>query len=185
MSRCGPKVLAEGVGLQWPTAGAFGSLASSPRASSPRLDQGGSVKTLIRGFCFRTPDPSRLAFTLHSGFDRRRLAPPTGSANPTTPASAVGDRSPLFAPPTVPAGLRPLADAGVSHVPSAPTRPAARRWWSAYADDSGRSAFPLEPPSFAPEWWPAERASISLEDLAVVLRSIRASVALSGARRHA
>jgi len=180
MSRCGPKVLAEGVGLQWPTAGAFGSLASSPRASSPRLDQGGSVKTLIRGIsAFR-------GFTPQSGFDCRRLAPPNGFANPTTPASAVGDRSLLLAPPTVPAADKSaLAGAAGSHVPAAPTRPAARRWWSAYADDSGRSEFPLEPPSFAPEWWPAERASISLQDLAVVLRSIRVSTAFSGARRQA
>ncbi len=180
MSGCRPKLLADGVGFQRPTVGAAGSVASSLRASSPCLDQGGSVKTLIRGIC---PHPSipQPAFTPQSDFDCRRLASPAGSTNPTTPASAVGDRSLSFAPPTVPSGLRLLADATVSHVPAAPTRPAARRRWSAYADDSGRSEFPLEPPSFAPEWWPARRA-LMLDALLVALRSIRVSEAISRPR---
>lgn len=176
MSRCRPLVLAEGVGFQRPTP-----IASSLRASSPRLEQGGRVETLIRGIYIRAS-----CSTPQSGFDCFRLAPPDGSANPTTPASADGDRSLSVAPPPVPSvATAPSADAVVSHVPAAPARPLARRRWSAYADDSGRSAFPLGPPSFAPEGPPAKRASISLESLAVPLRSNRPSQAFSWARRPA
>jgi hypothetical protein len=179
MSRCRPQGLAETVGFQRPTlTGAFGSLASSPRASSPRLEQGGRLETLIQ----RTSYPTVCIedCSPQSGFDRRRLAPPNGSANPTTPASA-GHRRLATRP--VPSGLSPSADAAGSHVPAAPTHPLARRRWSAYADDGGRSAFPLEPPSFAPEGLPATRASISLISAPVVLRSHRPLAAFSGPRR--
>ena len=125
-ARSRPKVLAKRVGFRWPTP-----IASSPRASSPRLEQGGRSETLIQGICFHAS--CILAFTPQSVFACRRLATPEGYATPTTPASA---------------GLRPVpsvpsADAAGSHVPTAPTHPLARRWWSAYADDGGRSAFPL------------------------------------------
>ena len=100
----GPQVLAEGVGFQRPTPGAMGALPSSPRASNPRLEQGGSVKALIRGLSAFSE------FTPQSGLDCRRLASPGGFANPTTPAAAVVEP---FGPPTVPSGLRPSADAGV------------------------------------------------------------------------
>lgn len=175
MSRCRPKVLAERVGFQWPTP-----IASSPRASSPRLEQGGRLETLIRGIYFQAS-----CLTPQSGFDCRRLAPPSGSTNPTTPASAVDERSlPLSSPPVPSVAAAPSADAGVSHVPAAPARPLARRRWSAYADDSGRLAFPLEPPSFAPEGEPAKRAAISSDDAPGVQRSIRPSAGLLRVRRH-
>ena len=173
MSRCGPKVLAEAAGFQRPTV----SLGLRP-------GQGGSVKALMQA-AFRSGPASAEVGTPQSGFDRRRLATPEGSANPTTPASAAGDCSLRFAPPTVPSpALAGSADATVSHVPAAPTRPAARRWWSAYADDGGRSEFPLEPPSFAPGWWPVKRASISLDGSSAALRSKRPSEALPEARRR-
>jgi len=183
MSRCRPKVLAERVGFQWPTVeGAEGSLTSSLRASSPRLEQGGRVKTLIRGVC--SAPVAHAAFTPQSGFDCRRLAPPDGSTTPTTPASAGVDRSLSLAPPPVPSvAAAPSAAAEASHVPAAPARPLARRRWSAYADDSGRSAFPLRPPSFAPEGWPAERAFISSDDAAIAFRQIHVSLTPSAPRR--
>ena len=175
MSRCGPKVLAERVGFQWPTLN-----ASRLWASSPRLEQGGRLETLIRGIYSRA-----CGSTPQSGFDCRRLAPPSGSTNPTTPASADDERSLSLASPSVPSvASAPSADAVVSHVPAAPTRPLARRGWSACADDSGRSAFPLEPPSFAPEGEPAKRAAISPDHALAVLRSIQPSADLSTARRH-
>jgi len=180
MSRwCRPQVLAETVGFQWPTpSGAFGSLASSPRASSPQLEQGGRVETLIQRPLSR-PRKSAVG-PPQSGFDRRRLAPLSGSANPTTPASA-GHRR--FATRPVPSGLRPSADAAGSHVPAAPTHPRARRRWSAYADDVGRSAFPLGPPSFAPKGLPASRALISWNGSSAALRSSRPPAVVSGDRR--
>jgi hypothetical protein len=136
MKRCRPQVLAKGVGFQWPTAGAFGSPASSSRASSPPLDQGGTLENLMQGIWqHRSHSPHNRFSTVVV------LASSCGLANPTTPASAVGDRRPLVAPSTVPSGLCPLADAGGSQVPPAPTRPPARRGWSAYADDGGRSEF--------------------------------------------
>jgi hypothetical protein len=168
-SRSRPKVLAKRVGFRWPTP-----TASSPRASSPRLEQGGRLETLIQGICFEASCLS--PFTPQSVFDCRRLATPGGSANPTTPASA-GLRP-------VPSGLRPLADAAGSHVPAAPTHPLARRRWSAYADDSGRSAFPLGPPSFAPEGVAATRPAISENDATVAFRSIRLSQAVLETRRR-
>ena len=173
-SRPRPKVLAKGVGFRWPTP-----IASSPRASSPRLEQGGSLETLIRGICFQASCLS--PFTPQSSFDCRRAAPPRGSANPTTPAPA-GHRR--FATRPVPSGLRPSADAAGSHVPAAPTHPLARRRWSAYADDSGRSAFPLGPPSFAPQGVAAERPAISSHDASVAFRSISLSQAALRARKR-
>lgn len=167
MSRCRPQVLAKGVGFQRPTPS-----ASSPRASSPWPEQGGSVKTLIQRTLSR-PRNSAVS-PPQSGFNRRRLAPLGGSANPTTPASAGLRR---FATRPVPSGLRPSADAAGSHVPAALTHPLARRRWSAYADDVGRSAFPLEPPSFAPKGLPATRAQISWNGSSAALRSIDRSTA--------
>ncbi len=173
MTRCRPKVWAERVGFQWPTPH-----ASSRRASSPRLEQGGRLETLIRGIWMQAS-----CLTPQSGFDCRRLAPPGGFTNPTTPASADVDHSLSLAPPPVPSvAAAPSADARVLHVPAAPARPFARRRWSAYADDSGRSAFPLEPPSVAPEGEPAERASISLGGLAVAFRKIFGSATVSAPR---
>ncbi len=166
-SRSRPKGLAKTVGFRWPTPN-----ASSQRASSPRLEQGGRLEILIQGICFEASCLSSL--TLQSAFDCRRLATPRGYANPTTPASAV-----LRTVPSVPS-----ADAAGSHVPAAPTHPLARRRWSADADDSGRSAFPLEPPSFAPEGVAAARPAISLHDATVAFRSIRLSQAALRARRR-
>jgi hypothetical protein len=171
-SRSRPKGLAKRVGFRWPTPKrAFPALTSSPRASSPRLEQGGRREILIQGICFHASCIS--AFTPQSASACRRLATPRGYANPTTPASA---------------GLRPVpsvpsADAAGSHVPAAPTHPLARRRWSAYADDSGRSAFPLEPPSFAPEGAAATRPAISRKDATVAFRSLRLSQAALRARR--
>jgi hypothetical protein len=167
LSRSRPKVLAKALGFRWPTP-----QASSSRASSPLLEQGGRLEILIQGICFEASCLS--PFTPQSSFDCRRLASTDGLANPTTPASA---------------GLRPVpsvpsADAAGSHVPTAPTHPLARRRWSAYADDSGRSAFPLGPPSFAPEGVAAPRPAISRKDASVAFRSIRLSQAVLRARRR-
>jgi hypothetical protein len=168
--RCWPMVRAEGTGFRRPTV----SLGLRP-------GQGGSVKALMQAaFGLR---PAAVGAP-QSGFDRRRLATPDGSANPTTPASAAGDTSLSLATPSVPSPSG-SADAAVSHVPAAPTRLAARRRWSACADDGGRSEFPLGPPSFAPGWWPVKRASISLESLdgsSVALRFLRTATALTEAR---
>lgn len=171
MKRGRPLVWSEAVGFQWPTLGD----ASSHQASSPRPDQGGSVKascrpTIVSG-CWRiVVDPQ-------SDFDRRRLATSRAFANPTTPASAVAN-----AP--VPSPYSGSADAGGSHVPAAPTRAPTSRWWSASADDDGgRSEFPLEPPSFAALWWAVARPSISLQDSEVALPIFRVSQALSRAGR--
>jgi hypothetical protein len=144
------------VGFHKPTARLVRPhIASSSRASSPPLDQGGRLENLMQGIWQqRGHSPHNRVSTVVG------LAQAYAFANPTTPASAVDDRRPLVAPSTVPAGLRPLADAGGSQVPAAPTRPPARRGWSAYADDSGRSEFPLEPPSFAPRWWAAAPPAI-------------------------
>ncbi len=120
-------------------------------------------------------EPNTLNGTPLEDIPLRRLAPPSGSANPTTPASAV-----LRTVPSVPS-----ADAAGSHVPAAPTHPLARRRWSAYADDSGRSAFPLGPPSFAPEGVPRpDGAAISHKDASVAFRSIEAAQVLLRARRR-
>lgn len=166
-SRSGPKVLAKALGFRKPTPN-----ASSHQASSPRLEQGGRLEILMQGICFEASCLS--PFTPQSAFDCRRLASTAGLANPTTPASAV-----LRTVPSVPS-----ADAAGSHVPAAPTLPLARRRWSAYADDSGRSAFPLEPPSFAPEGVAAERPAISGNDATVAFRSIRLSQVTLRARRR-
>ena len=165
-------VWAERVGFQWPTPG----YASGQRASSPRPDQGGSVKascrpTFISGSC-------RLEVAPQSDFDRRRFTQSDAFANPTTPASAVAN-----AP--VPSPLCGSADAGGSHVPLAPTRSPSSRWWSAYTDDDGgRSEFPLEPPSFASLWWASQRPFIGLKDSIVALPLTRVSQALSRPGRY-
>lgn len=191
MNRCRPKVLAEGVGFQWPTPGPReAGYTSSQRASSPRLEQGGTGKTLIRPTWLRLDTNSQPAASKSRGSPQsalacRRLAPAGASANPTTPVPAGVDHDYVVPPPVPSVAATPSADAGCSHVPAAPTRPPAGRRWSAYADDdSGRSAFPLEPPSFAPGTrWPATRAGISSHDLAVALRSIRVPQRPSGAGR--
>lgn len=144
---------------------------AAPQYSLP-LDQGGTLENLMQGI-WQHPSHSP-----HNRFSTVVvLASANALANPTTPASAVDDRRPLVAPSTVPAGLRPLADAGGSQVPSAPTRPPARRGWSAYADDSGRSEFPLEPPSFAPRWWAAAPPAI-VGDVTVARPAKRPSYAV-------
>jgi hypothetical protein len=170
MSRYRPKGLAKGVGFQRPTA-------SGLRASSPRPDQGGIVETLIQASFISGSSLSCIA--PESGFDRRRLAQALAIANPTTPASAGACPAPVPSH----ASAR-SADAAASHEPSAPTRPSARRGWSAYADDGGRSEFPLEPPSFAPEGEVRKNASSAAADLAVALQLFRVSQAFSGARRR-
>ena len=171
-----PKEWAKAVGFHKPAVRPDGPhIASSSRASSPPLDQGGTLENLMQGIW---------QLGSHSPHNRFStvvvLASANALANPTTPASAVDDRRPLVAPSTVPAGLRPLAGAGGSQVPSAPTRPPARRGWSAYADDSGRSEFPLEPPSFAPRWWAAAPPLLS-GDVTVAGPAKRPSYAVSEA----
>lgn len=172
MSRCRPIVWAEAIGFQWPTPGD----ASSHRASSPRPDQGGSVKascrpTFVSASC-------RLEVAPQSDFDRRRFTASDAFANPTTPASAVAN-----AP--VPSPLCGSADAGVSHVPLAPTPSPSSRWWSAYTDDDGGPReFPLGPPSFAPLWRAVTRPFIVLKDSTVALPLIRDPQALPRAGRY-
>jgi hypothetical protein len=186
----GPRGLAEGVGHQRPTAGPrMTRLPSSQRASSPGLEQGGRGKSLIQRI--RPEADERVRPNAHyeqdspqSSLTCRRLAPPKVSANPTTPASASGDSSQGLAPPLVPSvdGAQ-SADAEAEHVPAAPTRLSGRRVWSASADDSGRSVFPLEPPSFAPEGGAAVRLAVSSQDATVAFRSIRPIETISGAWR--
>ena len=171
MNRCRPKGWAENIGFRWPTPRA----TSGQRASSPRPDQGGSVKASCRPtFAFGS---SVKVVAPQSDFDRRRFASSVAFANPTTPASAVAN-----AP--VPSPLCGSADAGGSHVPAAPTRTPARRWWSAYTDDDGgRSEFPLEPPSFATLWWAATRPSTDRKNSTAALPPFHVSQALSRAWR--
>jgi hypothetical protein len=177
MKRCRPQVLADAVGLRWPARS--GLQASSPRASSPRLEQGGTLENLMQGIWqHRSHSPHNRFSTVVV------LALPNGFANPTTPAPAVDDRRPMVTPSTVPSGHCPSADAWGSQVPATPTRPVAERGWSAYADDSGRSAFPLEPPSFAPHRWSFQgRPSLS-DGQSAVQGTRRLSTAGSAARRH-
>ncbi len=172
----GPKEWAKRVGFHKPTVRpARPHIASSSRASSPQLDQGGTLENLMQGIW------QQRGHSPHNRFSTVVvLASASVLANPTTPASAVDDKRPLVLPSTVPAGLRPLADAGGSQVPAAPTRPHARRGWSAYADDSGRSEFPLEPPSFAPRWWVATPPAI-VSDRQVAGPAQRPSYAVSEA----
>ena len=180
MNRCRPMVWAERVGFRWPTPG----YASGQRASSPRPDQGGSVKascrpTFVSGSC-------RLEVAPQSDFDRRRFTQSDAFANPTTPASADADFRPSVSPASVssPANAG-SADAGGSHMTPSPTRTPPRRWWSAYTDDDGgRSELPLEPPSFASLWWAAERPFIVLKDSTVALPLIRDPQALSRGGRY-
>lgn len=184
MRKCRPKGLAESIGFQWPTLRP--TPPSSLRASSPRHEQGGRVETLMRRSWLSASCCSLLQ--PQSSFDCRRLAPANASANPTTPASAARDPRLSSGPlpvPSVPTSCRDLADAASSHVRQAgPTRLSARRVWSAYAADMGRSEFPLEPPSLAPRlWWAASRLAISKNDSSVVLRSEPPLSALSRARR--
>ncbi len=178
-SRCRPKGWAESIGFRWPTPGD----ASVLRASSPRPDQGGSVKPLMQADFVSGAWCNVVA--PQSDFDRRRFAPSVALANPTTPASADADLRPLVAPASVPSPpIGGSADAGGSHVPLAPTRAPSRRWWSAYTDDGGRSEFPLEPPSFATQWWAARRPFIVSKDSSVALPLIRVSQTLSRAGRY-
>lgn len=164
--RYGPKVLAEGAGFHWPTV----AFASGLRASSSCPDQGGSLKALMQADSVSKVVAWVIA--LQSRFDRRRLAQAVAFANPTTPASAVTDA-------TVPSPYSGSADAGCSHVTSSPTRSPASRWWSAYADDGGRSEFPLEPPSFASLWRTAKRSLIDWKGSVVALPPFRVSQARS------
>ncbi len=170
----GPKEWAKTVGFHKPTVRpARPHIASSSRASSPPLDQGGRLENLMQGIWQQRGHSPHNRFSTVVG-----LAQAFALANPTTPASAVDDRRPLVLPSTVPAGLRPTADAGGSQVPSAPTRPPARRGWSAYADDSGRSEFPLEPPSFAPGGWAAAPPLLIVGDQMVAVPAKRPSYAV-------
>jgi len=180
MNRCRPMVWAESIGFRWPTP----ERASGQRASSPWPDQGGSVKASCRP-TFVSGGP-RSEVALQSDFDRRRFTQSGAFANPTTPASAAADLRPLVAPASVPSpAVAGSADAGGSHVPPAPTRAPARRWWSAYTDDDGgRSEFPLEPPSFATLWWAVARPFTLLNDPTVALPLFRASQALTQGGRY-
>lgn len=109
-----------------------------PRASSPRRRQGGNVDRLIRGICESAEAwQIHVAFTPHSVIDVVGLAvPPYGlpSADPTTPASTVQ--------------LRCTVEPSSLHSSGA-------RWWSAHADDSPRSAFPLD--LLPSRGWPLKR----------------------------
>lgn len=176
--RYGPKVLAEGVGFHWPTV----LTASGRRASSPCPDQGGNLKALMQANFVSKSAP--LVIALQSRFDRRRLAQAVAFANPTTPASAVADFRPTVSPAAVPSPLCGSADAGGSHETSSPTRAPTSRWWSAYADDGGRSEFPLEPPSFASLRRTAKRSLIDWKDSVVALPHFRVSQARSRAGRY-
>ena len=180
MNRYRPKGWAESVGFRWPIPGG----ASGQRASSPQPDQGGSVKAS----CRPTSAFGNLVkvVALQSDFDRRRFASSVAFANPTTPASAVADLRPSVSPAAVPSpAVAGSADAGGSHVPAAPTRAPARRWWSAYTDDDGgRSEFPLEPPSFAPLWWAVSRPLVVLNDSTAALPSLRVSQAPTRGGRY-
>jgi hypothetical protein len=172
MKKCRPKGWAESIGFQWPTPGQ----ASSPRASSPRPDQGGSVKPSCRPTF--VSEFGLIEVAPQSDFDRRRLASSNAFANPTTPASAVASAT----VPSPPASGS--ADAGGSHETRSPTRAPTSRVWSASADDDGgRSEFPLEPPSFAAQWWAVKRPSSDWKDSAVDLPLFRVSQALSRRRR--
>ena len=180
MNRCRPMVWAESIGFRWPTPG----YASGQRASSPRPDQGGSVKASCRPTFIS--ESCRLEVAPQSDFDRRRFTQSDAFANPTTPASAAADLRPSVSPasvPSPPAGGS--ADAGGSHVPLAPTRSPSSRWWSAYTDDDGgRSEFPLEPPSFASLWMAVARPSTNRKDSTVALPLFRVPQALSRAGRY-
>jgi hypothetical protein len=178
--RCRPMVWAESIGFRWPTPG----YASGQRASSPRPDQGGSVKASCRPTF--VSGCSRLEVAPQSDFDRRRFTQSDAFANPTTPASAAADLRPSVASASVPSPpTGGSADAGGSHVPLAPTRAPSRRWWSAYTDDDGgRSEFPLGPPSFASRWRASERPLIGFKDSTVALPLIRVPQALSRAGRN-
>lgn len=176
-------VWSDAVGFQWPTPPPWPTTqASRLRASSPRPDQGGISKPSYGGSAPHS-SPSPGAFTPQSGFACRRLASLDHFANPTTPASAAGDVRPSDSPPSVPSLCS--ADAAGSQVPLAPTRSSTSRVWSAYADDRERSAFPLEPPSFALRWRPRfGGAFASLENSSVALRHFRVSQAFSEAGRY-
>lgn len=150
MSRYWPMVLAKGVGYQWPTP-----RDSNHRASSPRLEQGGSVEILIQGIWPAADHSPRNRISTVVG-----LATPGRSAHPTAPLFAGVVRSWPRGPSPVPLGRCPSANAWASQVPSAPTRRPARGVRSADADDKGRSEFPLGPPSFAPQRWPASPSFI-------------------------
>lgn len=176
-TRYGPKVWAEAIGFHWPTV----LDASGLRASSPCPDQGGSLKALMQAdFVYGLND---VVIAPQSRFDRRRLATAGAFANPTTPASAVADFRPPVSPAAVPSLLRCSADAGGSHVTLSPTPSPASRWWSAYADDGGRSEFPLEPPSFASYGMTAPRSLYDWKDSVVALPLNHASQTHSRAGR--
>jgi hypothetical protein len=178
MNRSRPKVLAEGAGFHWPTV----AFASGLRASSPHPDQGGSLKALMQADF--VSEIVAWVIDLQSRFDRRRLAQSEAFANPTTPASAVADFLRYRGSPApVPSPLCGSADAGGSHVTSSPTRSPTSRWWSAYADDGGRSEFPLEPPSFASWGMAAARPLIDWKGSVAALPPVRVSQARSRAGR--
>lgn len=149
---CWPLKWPKGVGFHKPTVRrpSRPHCTTRQRALSPRLVQGGRFEILMQGIWpNRSHSPHNLISTVVG------LATPIGSAHPTTPTSTPVGRSRPLGPTGVPSGLCPSVDAGVSHVPVAPTRPLARWRWSAVADDRGRSEFPLVPPSFAALMWAA------------------------------
>jgi hypothetical protein len=126
-----PLRLSSGPGFHKPIARARRE-PSPARASSPRDEQGGMADLLIEGICHAGREGRREAFTPESSASVVGLS--AWASDPTTPASAAN---------AVPLAIA-SADAGPSLAHTAPARVPARRWWSAHADDGGRSAFPLD-----------------------------------------
>jgi hypothetical protein len=184
MRRCRPKGWAESIGFRWPTL--WPTPTSRLRASSPRHEQGGRVETLMRRSYFEAS--CREDFQPQSGFDGRCLASTKRLANPTTPASAGRDPRLSSGRLPVPSARHPAvasADAASSHFRQVgTTRHCAKRVWSAYAADPGRSEFPLGPPSLAPHTEEAATRRYFVEnDSSVVLRPKPPLPALWRARR--
>ncbi len=131
--------LASRVGFHKPIAATAGRLSSPARASSHAGDQGGSIEPLIGG-------------SLNTILERQAVGTPQSRFDVVCwRASPAGCPSPSRLPPpqTFLRQVWPFGCAGASHVPTAPTRPAWRRQ-AADADDCGRPAFLLEPPSGHP-----------------------------------
>lgn len=131
--------LASGVGFHKPIAATAGRQSSPVRASSPPGDQGGSIEPLTGGSSNRIWTPPAHG-TPRSQFDVVGWRDfPVGAPSPSR----------LPPPQTFLRQVWPFGCAGASHVPATPARPAWRRQ-SADADDCGRPAFLLEPPSGHP-----------------------------------